>query len=259
MPTAERTWNKAIKNMVQQFFELYVTDYDKFLDCFDERSEDMTAYKQLAVRDLMRGLEYHFIPDPDEPDEFNEEETKMWKSIWNPITRLRNKQQQENPNLMNSLYDKEIYAFINQFEKQLLHRPTMYMVVAKHTRKVYWRFDPDSEWVYKKLIGTNNARQRLQIEELKAHNIHLHQNYHNIRTTCEELVKQVEGLRNKRAIPPHIKQIVYDTKSKDDEFKCCICLDKPSLEDYTLSSCGHDYCKECIDKISNCSICRAKI
>lgn len=250
MPSAQRVWDKAIKDLVGKFFELYITDYDKFLDCFVERSEDMKTYMIMSVRDIMIGLEYHFIPDPDEPDEFEEEEANMWKSIWNPITRLRDKQRKENPHLMDNVYEAEKTAFIIQFEKQIKKHPTINMVI--YSRKVCWCFSVESLWVYESLFGVKNEHLKRKIGELKDF-------IKIMKRVNTELIREKMSYEKNKIIAPHLKQIIYDAKTKDDEFKCCICLDKPSLDDYSVSKCGHDYCKECIGKIETCSICRDKL
>ena len=40
---------------------------------------------------------------------------------------------------------------------------------------------------------------------------------------------------------------------------CCICLDELNSDNFILSSCGHNYCKDDFNKINQCSICRVDL
>ena len=66
-----------------------------------------------------------------------------------------------------------------------------------------------------------------------------------------------ENLSNK--MPPHIVSEMNELHSLlKKSVECPICLDV--LDDFVISSCGHKYCKECLDKLidttNTCAICR---
>jgi len=68
--------------------------------------------------------------------------------------------------------------------------------------------------------------------------------------------QQVLGLA-KRKIPTHIAEQVWELNEPD----CMVCLDKIEKENYILSTCGHNYCKNCFNdsRVDKCGECRQSL
>ena len=65
--------------------------------------------------------------------------------------------------------------------------------------------------------------------------------------TTEVLPEFVEG---------EIKELYAQLKKT---VECPICYEELNKDTMKFSSCGHKYCKNCLEKISECSICRKTI
>lgn len=70
---------------------------------------------------------------------------------------------------------------------------------------------------------------------------------------CKEYLNP--KLVNLGLIPSHIIDMVWAV-----EKTCCVCIDVISREDFTVTECGHNYCFNCLEKISHdsCAVCRRK-
>ena len=251
MPTAQRVWHKSITDLVKVFVDMTTHD-----NIFNGRFERKSGYSEITIQEIFNSLEYHYKPDPDEPNEFEEEEAQLWKRIWKPIIRLRTKAYDRTQ--LEDIKEMEINVFTEQLKKQLKNYDCY--VIDTDNKKLYYDWDVEATNVFERLLVSFGYRYRTTIKTLSEINANLQRTNTALRQKCSELdAYALQLLIERRQIAPHLKQIIYDTKSKDDEFKCCICLNKPSLEDYRLTHCGHDYCSECVDKINTCSICRVKL
>lgn len=62
-----------------------------------------------------------------------------------------------------------------------------------------------------------------------------------------------------KTLPKHIIDIIYIGLTHSGKtVSCPICLDNIKKEEFTVSHCGHEYCKNCITSITKCAVCRSE-
>lgn len=61
--------------------------------------------------------------------------------------------------------------------------------------------------------------------------------------------------------PPHINQALYQSYLQEhgSPVPCSICLEPTEQETFRATFCGHYYCATCVEKITECSVCRFKL
>jgi hypothetical protein len=61
-----------------------------------------------------------------------------------------------------------------------------------------------------------------------------------------------------KTLPNHIIDLVYIGMSHSGKSVTCpVCLDTITSEQFTVSHCGHEYCKSCLSVLNKCAVCRS--
>jgi hypothetical protein len=63
-----------------------------------------------------------------------------------------------------------------------------------------------------------------------------------------------------KTLPKHIIELIYiGLTHSGKSITCPICLDNIPHELFSVTHCGHEYCKNCIDTLNRCGICRSSL
>ena len=80
-----------------------------------------------------------------------------------------------------------------------------------------------------------------------------------MKTINDMIEKESEG-ETKEILPDFVEtemKELYEQLKKTVE--CPICYEQLNKDTMKFSSCGHKYCKNCLDKITECAVCRKTI
>ena len=80
-----------------------------------------------------------------------------------------------------------------------------------------------------------------------------------MKTINDMIEKESEG-ETKEILPDFVEtemKELYEQLKKTVE--CPICYEQLNKDTMKFSSCGHKYCNNCLDKITECSVCRKTI
>lgn len=75
-----------------------------------------------------------------------------------------------------------------------------------------------------------------------------------------ELHKKIEKINKSSWIPKHFLNNYLEMANElKREISCIICYDSVNKDNVSITLCGHIYCKVCISKINECSVCKKKL
>lgn len=84
--------------------------------------------------------------------------------------------------------------------------------------------------------------------------------FYDLSTFSYETINRLNQALAEIDLPKHLIDEIIDLHLKlKTAIECPICFCMLNKDNVKITMCGHKHCKDCYDRIDNCSICRKKI
>lgn len=111
----------------------------------------------------------------------------------------------------------------------------------------------------------NTLKKKVKILEKQrrvawANYYRIEEDFYDLSTFSYSCISKLTKELSRCELPKHIVEEIIELNGKlKNALECPICFKQLNKDNVKFTVCGHQHCKDCYEKIDNCSICRKKI